>query len=90
MLSHISPKSEVSVRQNLKWLYILRNLMICCEVLLIVLSVHGLGIRLPEQQLWLVVLATGAANLYTSMRMQADDLVTELEIFSIFKSEKNK
>ena len=82
MLSHISPKSEVSVRQNLKWLYILRNLMICCEVLLIVLSVHGLGIRLPEQQLWLVVLATGAANLYTSMRMQADDLVTELEIFS--------
>jgi two-component system sensor histidine kinase RegB len=82
MLSHISPKSEVSVRQNLKWLYILRNLMICCEVLLIVLSVHGLGIRLPEQQLWLVVLATGAANVYTSMRMQADDLVTELEIFS--------
>jgi two-component system sensor histidine kinase RegB len=82
MLSHISPKSQVSVRQNLKWLFILRNLMICCEVMLIILAVHGLEIRLPEQQLWLVVLSTGAANIYTSARMQADDPITELEIFS--------
>ena len=52
------------------------------EVILIVLSVYGLGIRLPEQQLWLVVISTGAVNLYTSMRMETDDPVTELEIFS--------
>ena len=82
MLSHINPNSQVSVRQNLKWLFILRNLMIFCEVILILLTVHGLGIRLPEQQLWLVVLSAGAINVYTSMRMQSDEVVSELEIFT--------
>ena len=82
MLTYISPKSQITFRQNLKWLFILRNLMMLSEVILIILSVYGLSIRLPEQQLWLVVLSTGAFNLYTSMRLETDDPVTELEIFS--------
>jgi two-component system, sensor histidine kinase RegB len=82
MLKHISPKSQISVRQNLKWLFVLRNLMMLSEVVLIILSVYGLGIRIPEQQLWLVVLSTAAVNLYTSMRLETDDPVTELEVFS--------
>jgi two-component system, sensor histidine kinase RegB len=82
MLEHISPKSQISVRQNLKWLFILRNLMMLSEAILIILSVYGLGISLPEQQLWLVVISTGAVNLYTSMRLETEDPVTELEIFS--------
>ena len=56
--------------------------MMLSEVVLIVLSVYGLGIRLPEQQLWLVVLSTAAVNLYTSMRLETDDPVTEPEIFT--------
>jgi two-component system, sensor histidine kinase RegB len=82
MLTYISPKSQISVRQNLKWLFILRNLMMFGEVILIILSVYGLGLRLPEQQLWLVVLATGAVNIYTSIRLGTDEPVTEQEIFS--------
>jgi two-component system sensor histidine kinase RegB len=82
MLSYTTPRSEFSARQNLKWLFILRNLMILSEVILIVLSVYGLNIRLPEQQLWLVVLSIGVVNIYTSMRLKTDDPVTELEIFS--------
>ncbi|MFU8788942.1 MAG: ATP-binding protein [Methylobacter sp.] len=82
MLSYASPKSEFSARQNLKWLFILRNLMILSEVTLIVLSIYGLNIRLPEQPLWLVVLSIVAVNIYTSMRLQTDEPVTELEIFS--------
>ncbi|MGZ3873835.1 MAG: ATP-binding protein [Bacteroidia bacterium] len=82
MLSYASPKSEFSARQNLKWLFILRNLMIMSEVILIVLSVYGLNIRLPEQPLWLVILSIIVVNIYTSMRLQTEDPVTELEIFS--------
>ena len=82
MLSHVSPRSEISAKQNLKWLFILRNLMMIGEGMLIILSIYGLNIHLPEQQLWLVVLATGAVNIYTSMRLETDDPVTELEIFS--------
>lgn len=82
MLSYTSPKSESSARQNLKWLFILRNLMIMSEVILIVLSIYGLNIRLPEQPLWLVILSIIVVNIYTSMRLQTEDPVTELEIFS--------
>jgi two-component system sensor histidine kinase RegB len=81
MLSH-SLKSEAAARQNLKWIYILRNLMMLIESLLIFLSIHGLNFRLPEQQLWLVILSIGSVNIYTSMRLQTDEPVTELEIFS--------
>jgi len=82
MLSHVSPKSEFSARQNLKWLFILRNLMILSEIILIFLSIYGLNIRLPEQQLWLVVLSIISVNMYTSMRLQIEDPVTEIELFS--------
>lgn len=82
MLSHILPKSEISVRQNLKWLFILRNMMILGECFLVIMFVYGLNIRIPEQQLWLVIVAIIAVNIYTSMRLQTDDPVTQLELFS--------
>ncbi|MEQ1485283.1 ATP-binding protein [Methyloglobulus sp.] len=82
MLSHVLPKSEISALQNLKWLFILRNMMILGECFLVVMFVYVLDIRIPEQQLWLVIVAIIAFNTYTSMRLQTDDPVTELEIFS--------
>jgi len=82
MFSHVSPKSEFSARQNLRWLFILRNLMILSESLLIIISVYGLNIRLPEQQLWLVMLLICSVNIYTSIRLQAEDPVTEGDIFT--------
>jgi two-component system sensor histidine kinase RegB len=84
MLSQVSPipKSEISARQNLKWLFILRNMMVASESLLIFISVYMLNIRLPEQQLWLVIAAIVAVNLYTSMRLDTDEPVTQVEIFS--------
>jgi two-component system sensor histidine kinase RegB len=81
MLSHVSPNSEYSARQNLRWLFILRNLMILSESLLIVISTYGLNIHLPSQQLWLVVFMICALNFYTSLRLQAEEPVTETETF---------
>lgn len=56
--------------------------MILSEVILIILSVYGLNIRLPEQELWLVILSIVIVNIYTSIRLETEDPVTELEIFS--------
>lgn len=83
MLSTVSPipKSEISARQNLRWLFILRNMMVLSESILIFISVYMLSIRLPEQQLWVVVTAIVAVNIYTSMRLDTDESVTQLEIF---------
>jgi two-component system sensor histidine kinase RegB len=56
--------------------------MIVGESLLIFLSINALNIRLPQQQLWLVILSIGAFNFYTSIRMQIEEPVTDAEIFS--------
>ncbi|MGR9114903.1 MAG: ATP-binding protein [Gammaproteobacteria bacterium] len=82
MFSHVLPKTEISARQNLKWLFILRNLMLASEAVLIIISARGLSIRLPQEQLWLVLLSIGSVNLYTWMRLKTEDRVTEVEIFS--------
>lgn len=82
MLSQLLPKQELSARANLKWLFILRNLMIAGEAFLILLSVYGLQIPLPQESLWLVITAIGAANLYTWLRLQTETPITELEIFA--------
>ena len=56
--------------------------MILGEIFLVIMFVYGLSIKIPEQQLWLVIVAIIAVNTYTSMRLQTEDPVTELEIFS--------
>lgn len=82
MLSHILPKAEISIRENLTWLYILRNLMLFAVVIALFIAVHGLGIDLPMNQLWLAIFAMSILNLYTWLRLRTPEPVTEHEIFS--------
>lgn len=82
MLEKVLPKSNISIRDNLKWLYILRNLMILGESILILVSVYALNIQLPQEELWLVLFSICMVNLYTWMRLKTDEPITELEIFS--------
>jgi len=82
MLDQVFPKSNLSTRDNLKWLYILRNLMLLSESFLILISIYGLKIQLPQDELWSVLVSIAAVNLYTWMRLKTDEPVSELEIFS--------
>lgn len=82
MLSHILPKTEISIRENLKWLYILRNLMLFVVTFTVFVAVNGLGISLPQNQLWLAIFAISILNLYTWLRLRTAEEVTEHEIFS--------
>jgi len=82
MLEQVFPKSNISTRDNLKWLYILRNLMLLSESFLILISIYGLKIQLPQEELWSVLFSIAAVNLYTWMRLKTDEPVSEQEIFS--------
>jgi two-component system sensor histidine kinase RegB len=75
-------KSQLSIRDNLKWLFILRNLMVLGESLIIFVATYGLKIKLPQEELWYVILSICAVNLYTWLRLGTDEPVSELEIFS--------
>ncbi len=82
MLSHILPKTQISIQENLRWLYILRNLMLFVVTLTMFFAIHGLGINLPQNQLWLAIFAISILNLYTWLRLRTSEEVTEHEIFS--------
>ncbi len=82
MLVNFIPQKEISARENLQWLFILRNLMIGGESLLLLISIDILKIPLHQEALWLTILAIGTVNLYTWLRLKTDTLVTEMEIFS--------
>lgn len=82
MLINFIPKAEISAKENLEWLFILRNLMIGGESLLLLISIDFLKIQLHQDALWLTIFAIGTVNLYTWMRLQTDVPVTEMEIFS--------
>ncbi|MCK5888376.1 MAG: HAMP domain-containing histidine kinase [Methylococcales bacterium] len=82
MLKDILPKSNLSSRDNLRWLYILRSLIIISETVIILITVHLLHIDLPSEQLWLVLFSICAVNLYTWLRLQTDEPISEMEIFS--------
>ena len=81
MFSYISSKSELSVRQNLKWLFVLRNLMLFSETFLIFVSIYGLQIHLPQRALWWIIASIAAVNIYTWLRLQDQTPVTTIEIF---------
>ncbi len=82
MLINFVPKTEISAKENLQWLFILRNLMIGGESLFLLISIDVLNIQLHESALWLTILAIASFNLYTWMRLKTDIPVTEMEIFS--------
>lgn len=82
MRVNILPKTEISAKENLQWLFILRNLMIGGESLLLLISIDILKIPLHQEALWLTILAIGSVNLYTWIRLKTDLPVTEMEIFS--------
>lgn len=82
MFSHLLPKTQLSIRENLKWLFILRNLMLFVVTFAVFVAVNGLGINLPQNQLWLAIFAISILNLYTWLRLRTQEEVTEHEIFS--------
>ncbi|WP_428354240.1 ATP-binding protein [Methyloprofundus sp.] len=82
MLINFIPKAEISAKENLEWLFILRNLMIGGESLLLLISIDILKIQLHQDALWLTIIAIGSVNLYTWMRLKTDTPVSEMEIFS--------
>lgn len=81
MFSYVSSKSELSFRQNLRWLFVLRNLMLFSEAFLIFVSTHGLYLELPQRQLWLIVSSIAIVNIYTWFRLEDQTPVTSQEIF---------
>ena len=82
MKDNITIHSALPSKENLHWLFILRNMMIGGASLIIFISVFGLNIPLNLLALWPVIFAIAAFNFYTWLRLQIDTPISELEIFS--------
>jgi two-component system sensor histidine kinase RegB len=74
--------SGLPSKENLQWLFILRNLTIGTASLIILISVFGLSIPLNQLVLWPVIFAITVFNVYTWLRLQTDTPTSDLELFS--------
>lgn len=72
---------ENDARQNLRWLFVLRNLMIVGEGLIIVISLYGLEIPLREVPLWGILTLLSIFNWWTWLRLNSSEPISENELF---------
>ncbi len=73
--------SDQSARKNLHWLFVLRNLLLGVEALLVLVSVYGLEIPLREMPLWGILTLVGVFNWVTWIRLTSSPAVSEIELF---------
>lgn len=73
--------SDSSARKNMRWLFILRNLLICLESFTVFISVYGLGIPLHQAALMGVITVQVALNWYIWVRLDIKRPVTDIELF---------
>lgn len=73
--------SDQSARKNLHWLFVLRNLLLGVEALLVLVSVYGLEIPLREMPLWGILTIVGLFNWITWIRLTSSPAVSEFELF---------
>ena len=72
--------SDSSARKNLRWLFVLRNLMLFLEALTVFISVYGLDIPLHQAALTGIITVQLAFNWYAWLRLSIDDPVTDIEL----------
>ena len=77
--SPIAPENDA--RQNLRWLFVLRNLMIVGEGLVIFISLYGLEIPLHEVPLWAILTLLSLFNWWTWLRLNSLMPISENELF---------
>jgi len=56
--------------------------MLFAVIFTVFITINGLDINLPQNQLWMAIFAISVLNLYTWLRLRTEEEVTEHEIFS--------
>lgn len=73
--------SADAARRNLHSLFLLRNLLIVAELLIILVTLFGVGVPLETDPLMGIIAMTVALNCLTWFRLQHERPVTEWELF---------
>ncbi len=81
MSSTIESSPDQSARQNLTWLFRLRNFLIAGESLLLVVTVYLIAYQIPERLIWAIISVAMIVNSLTWYRLQHSHPVTEVELF---------
>jgi len=72
--------SDNSAWMNLKWFFVLRNLLICVEALSVFISVYGLDVPLHQTALTGIITLQVGINWYTWLRLDRDHPVAPSEL----------
>ncbi|MFZ4698566.1 MAG: ATP-binding protein [Candidatus Methylumidiphilus sp.] len=72
--------SDTSAWMNLRWFFVLRNLLICVEALAVLISVYGLDIPLHQTALTGIISLQMGFNFYTWIRLDCERPVKASEL----------
>jgi len=72
--------SDNTAWTNLKWMFVMRNLIICMEAVTVLISVYGLDIPLHQAALTGIITLQVSLNWYTWLRLGGETPVTESEL----------
>lgn len=72
---------DLSARQNLKWLLILRWFVISAVYLMVSVSIYVVGLPLPRDPLWTLISITIVVNSLTWFRIHSFRPIREVELF---------
>ncbi len=72
--------SDNSAWMNLRWFFVLRNLLICVEAISVMISVYGLDVPLHQNALTGIITLQVCLNFYTWLRLDHDRPVAASEL----------
>ena len=72
--------SDNSARLNLRWMFVLRNLLICVEALSVLISVYGMDLQLHQSALTGIITLQVGLNWYTWLRLDNQSPVKATEL----------
>ncbi len=72
--------SDDSAWTNLKWMFVMRNLIVAVEAVTVLISVYGLDIPLHQAALTAIITLQAGLNWYTWLRLGSEHPVTEGEL----------
>lgn len=81
MSKFLLPQAQLSNRENLNWLCIMRFFLLAGSSSITIIAIYGLSLDLPEVALWLIVSAVGGYNYCTLRRLKQSKPVTDFELF---------
>lgn len=81
-MNSVEIQADVSARQNMKWLLLMRKVFLVAVAALLFIAVYGISFPVMATPLWIIIAAFAGFNELIRRRLKTDESVTDQELFT--------